>query len=183
LILARQRPAITESSVPQIQLPVFPAGSTDINADLAFECRDNQVSYFNGHLPVYRHAADDLAGFRFFTTQLIINGTVTQGEIVRAFGVSATTVKRYVKKFQQGGARAMFAPPARRTGTKLDAARLAQAQQLLDEGLGVPAVSRQLGILATTLHKAIRHGRLQVNKKKVRSPNRQLQPAPRHSER
>ena len=105
--LARWRGGITQLPVPQIQLPVFPAGSTDINANLAFECRDNQVIYFNGHLPVYTHAADDLAGFRFFTTQLIVNGTVTQGEIVRAFGVSATTVKRYVKKFQQGGARAI----------------------------------------------------------------------------
>src|SRR6058998_186861 len=115
----------------QIQLPVFPAGSKDINADLAFECRNNQVTYFNGHLPVYTHAADDLPGFRFFTTQLIVNGVATLGEIARAFGISGTTIKRCVKKFRQGGATAMFAPPARRTGTKLDAARLAQAQQLL----------------------------------------------------
>ena len=140
------------------------------------------MTYFNGHLPVYTHAADDLAGFRFYTTQLIVNGTATQSEITRAFGVSSTTVKRYVKKFQKGGVRAMFAPPARRTGTKLDEAHLTQAQQLLDEGLGVPAVSRQLGVLATTLHKAIRGGRLKVTKKKVPRPSRRLQPAHRPSE-
>jgi transposase len=153
--------------MPQIQLPVFPAGAQMINADLGFECRDNQVTYFNGHLPVYTHAADDVASFRFYATQLIVQGTATQGEIAQAFKVPATTIKRCVKRFRQGGAKAMFAPPARRSGSKLDATRLARAQQLLDEGLGVPEVSRQLEVLATTLHKAIASGRLQSRKKKV----------------
>jgi transposase len=158
--------SIRESAMPQIQLPVFPAGAQQINAELGFECRDNQVTYFNGHLPVYTHAVDDVASFRFFTSQLMVSGTATQGEIAQAFGVSLTTIKRYVKKFRQGGARAMFAPLARRSGSKLDAARLAQAQQLLDEGLSVPEVSRRLEVLATTLHKAIGSGRLQGPKKK-----------------
>ena len=38
--------------MPQVQLPVFPAGTTEINESLAFEHRDGQVVYFNGHLPV-----------------------------------------------------------------------------------------------------------------------------------
>lgn len=153
--------------MPQIQLPIFPAGAQQINAELGFECRDNQVTYFNGHLPVYTHAVEDLASFRFYTTQLIVNGTASQGEIAQAFGVPLTTIKRYVKKFRQGGAGAIFAPPARRSGSKLDAAHLAQAQQLLDEGLGVPEISRRLGVLATTLHKALDSGRLQRRKKKA----------------
>jgi hypothetical protein len=33
--------------MPQIQLPVFPAGSAEINCNLAFACRDNEVTYFN----------------------------------------------------------------------------------------------------------------------------------------
>jgi transposase-like protein len=76
----------------------------------------------------------------------------------------------------------MFAPPARRSGSKLDAARLAQAQQLLDEGLSVPEISRRLEVLATTLHKAIRSGRLQERKKKARNPSPQLPPARRPNE-
>jgi transposase len=153
--------------MPQIQLPVFPAGSQDINADVAFERKDNEITYFNGHLPVYRHAVDDLAAFRFFSTQLIVNGVASEREVVRAFGVSLTTVKRCVKRYRQGGAKAMFAPAVRRSGSKLDAVRLSQAQELLDEGLGVPEVSKQLGVLATTLHKAIRQGRLRGSKKKA----------------
>jgi len=167
--------------MPQIQLPVFPAGCTEINSDLAFECRDNEVTYFNGHLPVFRHAADDLASFRFFTTGLIVNGTATQSEIVKAFGVSLTTVKRYTTKYRQSGGKGFFAPAPRRAGTKLNPERLMQAQQLLDAGLEVPEMSRQLGVLATTLHKAIASGRLRARKKKTPRLSRSLRPAPKPS--
>jgi transposase-like protein len=155
--------------MPQIQLPVFPAGATEIISNLAFECRDNEVTYFNRHLPVFRHAADDLASFRFFTAGLIVNGSATQSEIVKAFGVPLTMVKRCAKRYRHSGGKAFFAPPPRRSGTKLTAQRLVQAQQLLDEGLRVPEGSRQLGVLATTLHKAIRSGRLVVRKKRPRT--------------
>ncbi len=168
--------------MPQLQLPVFPVGSTEINSDLAFECRDNEVTYFNGHLPVFRHAAEDLASFRFFTAGLIVNGSATQSEIVKAFGVSLTMVKRCTKKYRQSGGKAFFAPPPRRSGTQLTAQRLVQAQQLLDGGLRVPEVSRQLGVLATTLHKAIQSGRLVVRKKKTPRLNPPSGPAPKPSE-
>ena len=66
----------TLAAMPQVQLPVFPAGATLINDALACEFRDGQAVYFNGHLPVGTHAEDDLASIRFFTTQLIVNGMV-----------------------------------------------------------------------------------------------------------
>ena len=152
--------------MPQVQLPLFPVGTTVINSELAFSRQDNQVVYLNGHLPVFTHGAEDLVGFRIFTTQLIVNGTASYGEIVRAFGVPMTTVKRYVKKYRSGGIQSFVAPTVKRNGSKLTPERLAQAQSLLDEGTGVPAISQQLGVLATTLHKAIDAGRLRQSKKK-----------------
>lgn len=146
--------------MPQVQLPLFPAGVTLINEQLACECREDRVVYLNGHLPVFSHGREDLAAFRLFTTQLIVNGTATQGEIVRAFGVPAITVKRCVKRYRTEGPAAFFAPPKPRTGSKLTPALLTQVQALLDQGLAVPAVSAQTGVLANTLHKAIRAGRL-----------------------
>jgi len=92
--------------MPQLQLPVFPAGTTAINPELAFERREDQVVYFNGHLPVFTHTTQDLASFRFFTTQLIVNGTASQGEIVQAFGVPLTTVKRCCRLYRERGASA-----------------------------------------------------------------------------
>lgn len=155
-------------SMPQIQLPVFPSGCEDINAHLAVERKGDQITYFNGHLPVFTHQADDVQSFRLFSTQLIVNGAATQAEIVRAFGVPSTTVKRYVKKYRLGGCKAIYEPPHRRQGTKLTPERLAEAQTLLDQEWSVPAISQQLDVLATTLHKAIDHGRLKkIDKKKA----------------
>jgi transposase len=157
--------------MPQLQLPLFPAGTTAINTELAFERREEQVVYFNGQLPVFTHTTQDLASFRFFTTQLIVNGTASQGEIVKAFGVPLTTVKRCCRLYRERGASAFFQPPARRQGHRLTPEKLAEAQALLDEGKTVPTISAQLGILASTLHKAIDDGRLKQFKKKT-SANR-----------
>src|SRR6516225_362409 len=103
--------------MPQVQLPIFPAGVTHINSEVAFEEREGKVYYFNGHLPVFVHEKGALATFRLFSTQLVINGNATQAEISRAFGVPLVT-----------------------------------AQGLLDQGLTLPEVGRQLGILPNTLH-------------------------------
>jgi hypothetical protein len=158
--------------MPQVQLPLFPAGCTPINEHVAFECREGQVTYLNGHLPVFTHAHDDLAAFRLFTSQLIVNGSATQGQIARAFGLPKIAVKRAVKKYRTGGPGAFFQPAPRREGSKLNSAVLAQAQDLLDQGLAVPAISAQTGVLATTLHKALGDGRLRRPFKKKTRPRR-----------
>jgi hypothetical protein len=155
--------------MPQIQLPIFPEGMKHINSELAFECREGTVYYFNGYLPVFMHESKDLATFRMFSSQLVVNGSSTQAEISRAFGVPLVTVKRYCKLYRQRGAAGFFVPAKRRDGSKLTPLILEKAQALLDEGIPVPEVGRQLGVLSNTLHKAVSAGRLRVSiKKKAR---------------
>ncbi len=156
--------------MPQVQLPIFPVGTSAITPELGFERRDNQVVYFNGHLPVFTHEVDDLGSFRLFSTQLIVNGTASQSQIVKAFGVPLTTVKRCCHQYRERGAAAFFKPPRRRKGHRLTAERLAEVQGMLDHGKTVPEISRQTGLLASTLHKAIDDGRLKQFKKKRRFP-------------
>ena len=149
-----------------MQLPVFPVGISAITAELGLERRDNRVVYLNGHLPVFTPEVDDVASFRFFTTQLILNGTATQTQIARAFGVPLTTIKRYCRYFRERGPASFFQPAKRRRGHRLTAERLVEVQGLLDQGLSVPEISRKTGLLASTLHKAIDAGRLKAFKKK-----------------
>ena len=158
--------------MPQVQLPIFPSGVTPITSEIAFQCEEGKVCYFNGHLPVFIHEKKDLATFRLFTSQLVINGNATQAQIARAFGVPLVTVKRYVKLYREGGTAAFFTPPKKRSASKLSAPVCQEVQALLDQGLEVPEVGRRVGILANTLHKAIRSGRLQRPKKKIHPPRR-----------
>jgi len=114
--------------MPQIQLPIFPASSTPITSELAFQERDSVVWYFNGHLPVFSHPVADIASFRFFTSQLIANGNASQSEISRAFGVPLVSVKRACKKLRDEGAAGFFRPPVPRQGHKLTEQRLQEVK-------------------------------------------------------
>ena len=153
--------------MPQLQLPIFPAGSTLITPEIAFECRDGKVIYVNGHLPVFQHEEKDLASFRLFTSQLIVNGTAGQAEIARAFHVPLGTVKRYVRRYRDGGAKHFFTVPKRRSAGVLKGEVKERAQALLDEGKSVPEVARTVQILPATWHKAIDDGRLHQPKKRA----------------
>lgn len=152
--------------MPQMQLPIFPDGVEHINENLAFEKRDGRVTYFNGSMPVFIHAEDDSASFRLITAQFFINGNASQSEICRAFGVTAISVKRAVKRYREQGPRGFYAEPKRRGPAVLTAAVIEQAQGLLDEGLETTEVAQRLEVKRDTLAKAIRAGRLHKPKKK-----------------
>ena len=152
--------------MPQVQLPIFPAGCVEINDDLACRIDGDKVIYFNGHFPVFTHAKNDLASFRLFTSQLIVEGGATQGHIARAFGVPLVAIKRATKVFRERGSAGFFVPSPRREGTRLNASKLEQARGLILQGQTLSVVSRQTGVLVDTLRKAIGAGRLPALKKR-----------------
>ncbi len=157
--------------MPQMQLPIFPAGVTEINNRIAVHKEAGTVYYIYGHLPVFQHAEGDVRGFRMFSSQMIVNGTVKAQEIVRAFGVPLITVKRYVKVFRERGTEGFYvAKPRHSSASVLKGEVIERAQQLLDKGQSVPEVARELQVLANTLHKAIRAGRLRKGQKKTHRP-------------
>ena len=155
----------------QLQLPVFPAGVTQLSCDLGVICRDGRVSYFYGTLPVFTHAEKDVKSFRLFTSQLYVEGKVKQADLVRAFGVSAISVKRAVKLYEKEGAGGFWRPRPTRGPSVLTPEVLKQAQEQLDAGQELGTVATQLGIKRDTLQKAVRDGRLhEAIKKKTLSP-------------
>ena len=154
--------------MPQVQLPIFPAGSVEINRDLACRTEGDRVIYYNGHLPVFTHAKNDLPSFRLFTSQLIVQGSATQGHIAKAFGVPLVAIKRATKLYRHRGAAGFFVSKARREGSKLNTEKLEQARALLVQGHPLPVVSEQTGVLTDTLRKAIGAGRLPAVKKTKR---------------
>ena len=150
-----------------MQLPLFPAGVTEINSRIAVEKKDGTVYYIHGHLPVFHHDEEDIETFRMFTSQMIVNGTVKPKEIMETFGVPMVTVKRYRKLYRNRGSKGFYAARERHSSASvLKGETLERAQKLLDEGRSVPEIGKQLQILPNTLHKAIRAERLKHTKKK-----------------
>jgi hypothetical protein len=156
--------------MPQRQLPIFPSGVTEINNSIAVNKEGGQVWYIYGHLPVFHHDEEDVRSFRMFTSQMIINGTVKPKEIVKAFGVPSITVKRYVKVFREQGAQGFYETKSRQNSASvLKGEVLERARAMLEQGRSVPDVACELEVLANTLHKAIRAGRLPAPQKKRNS--------------
>jgi hypothetical protein len=80
--------------VPQLQLPIFPAGVTEINSRIAVQTEAGKVFYLRGRLPVFQLEEQDIRSFRIFTSQMIESGIAKPKEIVKTFGVPMITVKR-----------------------------------------------------------------------------------------
>ena len=152
--------------MPQTLLPIFPTDTTLINPLIGFSKRGHTVYYFNGQMPIFSHAADDLRSFRLITAQLVVNGNATQAEIVRAFGISIISMKRYVKLYREEGAAGFFKPRSHRSGHVLTHPVLTKIQEMLEDGKEVSTVSSELSIKVDTIYKAIRDGRLRKPKKK-----------------
>jgi hypothetical protein len=102
--------------MPQMLLPIFPYDATSINPVSGFCRKEEIVYYFNGMMPIFSHPVDDLNSFRLIISQLVVNGIASQAEIVRAFGVSKISIKRYVKCYRKEGSGGFFSPwmPVRR---------------------------------------------------------------------
>jgi len=158
--------------MPQMHLPLFPDGVEHITSELAFEKKDGQVTYFNGHMPVFIHDEQDIPTFRMITAQFCINGNAKQAEISRAFGVTLISVKRAVKIYREKGVSGFYEEPKRRGAAVLTAEVLQEAQERLDEELEISEVAEQLAVKSNTLAKAIRAGRLHKPTKKKRSTHR-----------
>lgn len=86
----------------QTQLPLFSDEATLINSILGVQKKEDTVYYFNGQMPIFSHHKDDYESFRLITSQLVVNGNCKQMDIVRCFGVSPISVKRWVKKYREG---------------------------------------------------------------------------------
>ncbi len=154
--------------MPQIQLPIFPVGVTNINNELAFERRDGNVTYFNGTMPVFIHPEDDLRTFRMITAQFYVNGNARQADICRAFGVTSISLKRAVKLYREKGPAGFYSPRNTRGPIVLTPELLAAAQLLLNQGRTVSEVAEKLSLKKDTLRKAVLAGKLIAVKKNNR---------------
>src|SRR5260370_16918140 len=82
--------------MPQLQLPIFPAGSKNLTNEIAVECEGKRVVYTHGSMPMFQHEKGDIRTFRMCTSQLINMGAARQASIVKTFAVPLPPVKRYL---------------------------------------------------------------------------------------
>ncbi|MCA9189849.1 MAG: hypothetical protein KDA99_29700, partial [Planctomycetales bacterium] len=146
--------------MPQALLPIIADGATPINDRISVVKEGEEWTYFCGVQPVFVHPEGERASFLMFTAQLVCQGACKQAEIIRAFGVSANSVRRSVDKYKTEGIAGFYRPRKTRGATVLTEDVIAQAQILLSQGSSRRQVADQLKIHDDTLRKAIHQGRL-----------------------
>jgi len=150
-----------ESAIPQLILPLIPAGSTPINSIVNIHRADGQCIFSMGVAPFAIHKEDDTRTFYLTVAQLIATGSCKQSEIISAFGVSKSSVVRAVKKFNAKGSAGFFGRRnGRRSGSVLTEEVLCEAQRLLNSGIAKSEVAQRLDVEHDTLRKAFKDGRL-----------------------
>ena len=82
-------------------------------------------------MPLFSHHEKGLPSFRFITAQLVVLGNTTQAEIIRSFGISTISMKRYVKHYRERGPAGFFEKPRRRGSGVLSKDMLEKVQGLL----------------------------------------------------
>lgn len=132
--------------MPSYHLPIFPKGTTQINATLSFDKRDGQITYFNYMTPVYRHAEDDNKSFRMITSQFCSLGICGPIDIIRTFGVTKQTVYRDIKLYENEGAAGFFKTIKRGGPTVITQEVRVEAEKLFSEGWDVKEVADELRI-------------------------------------
>ena len=152
--------------MPQMQMPIFPSDSVEINNILAFKKENGTVTYFNGSMPIFSHTETDLKSFRMIVSQFYINGNATQAELARAFGVTNISIKRAVKVYREKGVNGFYAPRTSRGASVLTPAVLELVQSRLNGGESISDIALDLELKKNTLSKAVQEGRLKNTSKK-----------------
>jgi transposase len=140
---------------------MIPHGATRINDLISVVRQDDQWIYFCGVKPVFQHPENDRQSFRMFTAQLCCQGTCTQAQIIRTFGVSKNSVLRSVAKYRQDGIDGFYRPRQGRGASVMTAEVTLRAEKLLALGHSRNEVAEALGVKCDTLRKAINQGRVQ----------------------
>ena len=94
--------------MPVEHLPFLMEGSSELTSQISVHCSGTQWTYFVGMMPVFTHEANDRASFRMYTSQLYVEGSCQQTDIMRVFGVSKNSVIRSVATYRKGGIAAFF---------------------------------------------------------------------------
>ena len=95
-----------------------------------------------------------------YTAQLCVQGACKQSEIIKAFGVSKSSVLRSVNKYREEGIEGFYKPRRTRSASLMTPQVIQLAEQLFAKGNSKVEVARELNIPCDTLRKAIDQGRV-----------------------
>ena len=123
---------------------------------------------------VAHYAVGDALAEAYAMVQVIEQGWCDQNDMARAFGCSARTVRRYQRRFEEGGLAALHRREGYPKGrARLPAARIGLLERLKTQGQANREIARRLGVSEVAVRKLLR--RLSWKEAPVTQPDLPLQ--------
>jgi transposase len=143
----------------QHALPLLlPAASNNvvINARCSLRIEADQRVIVVAGLPVHHYRAEDAVAEAYAMVFLVESGFAQQTEVAQAFARSVRSVRRYQRRYAQGGMTALGREEGWRRGRRrIPDKRLRAIEMLKSQGLSNRAIAHRLGVSEKAIRKLI----------------------------
>jgi transposase len=140
-----------------LALPLPAASNTVvINARCSLRIEADQRVIVIAGLPVHHYCAEDAVAEAYAMVFLVQSGFAQQTEVARAFARSVRSVRRYQRRYAQGGMAALGREQGWRRGRRrISGKRLRSIDLLKSQGMSNRAIAHRLGVSETAIRKLV----------------------------
>jgi transposase len=133
-----------------------PSNTVVINARCSLRIEADQRVIVVAGLPVHHYRAEDAVAEAYAMVFLVESGFAQQTEAARAFARSVRTVRRYQRRYVQGGMAALGREAGWRRGRRrISGKRLRSIEMLKSEGTSNRAIAHRLGVSERAIRKLV----------------------------
>lgn len=151
----------------QLLLPGFPEGAIKIGSKLSILNKDGRVTYFVGSDNYFSHGSGDQRSRKYALATLMENGHVRPRDLEEPpLGLAHRTLMNWTAQLRKRGADSFFCVKPRSLSRVMTSEKVMECSSLLDDGMRVTDIAKQVGVGESTLRKAIARGA--IKKKKPR---------------
>lgn len=133
-----------------------PEGTQIINSRCVIRTREGFRVVSVSGIPLAQYAMDDHMSEAHAMVSLVNQGWADQDDVAKAFGYSARTVRRYQRRFEEGGLAALGQSDGYPRGRSRSPAARQQIQRLKTEGHSHHEIARRVGISVRAVRKTLR---------------------------
>src|ERR1700747_1094052 len=140
-----------------LALPSPAASNTAvINARRSVRVEADQRVIVVAGLPVHHYRAEDAVAEAYAMVFLVQSGFAQQNEVARAFARSVRSVRRYQRRYAQGGMAALDCEEGWRRGRRrISGKRLRSIDLLKSQGMSNRAIAHRLGVTEEAIRKQV----------------------------
>ena len=127
-----------------------------INARCSLRIEAGQRVIIVAGLPVHHYCAEDAVAEAYAMVFLVESGFAQQTDVARAFARSERTVRRYQRRYAQGGMAALDREEGWRRGRRrISGKRLRSIEMLKSQGMSNRAIAHRLGVSEKAIRKLV----------------------------